>query len=174
MVRLSMKDRKHLERLKGWLNSEHAISEKNHIDPAGNIQRTCVLQIASEPLCRALQQYGVVERKTAGAEAVSTLASNRDFWRGCVDGDGCVYPDGRRVYLSGSERIVRQWSAWGCSIVGRQADVRKHLSFIGKLGCWVGNFNGPAAFDLLRVLYKPGDLWLTRKAVYIHKQETPG
>lgn len=167
MLRLSVKDRPHLELFKRWLGSEHAITEKDHIDPAGNPQRTCVLQIASEPLCTDLARWGIVERKTVTAKCVDALLFDRDFWRGCVDGDGCVYEDRQRVYLSGSKALVEQWNEWGRSITGETPDMRYHLSFVGKVGCWVGTFYGDAAATLLHLLYQPGDMWLPRKAAYV-------
>lgn len=167
MLRLSVKDRAHLERFRDWIGSEHAIYEKDHIDPAGKTQRTCCLQICSEPLCKGLEQWGVVQRKTGCEKPAEILLDNRDFWRGCVDGDGCVYPGAQHVYLSGGLPIVEQWKAWAKRTYDAPVRLRHHVSFVGKVGCWVGECTGAEAGLLLRDLYRPGDVWLPRKAAHV-------
>lgn len=160
MVRLSVKDRGHLERFREWIGSAHAIYEKDHVDPAGKTQRSCCLQIASEPLCAALGRWGVVQRKTGCEKASAEVLDSRDFWRGCIDGDGSVYP--ASVYLSGGDVIVEQWLAWARRAHGVKTAKYFHLSAVGKAGCWVGWAHG--AQRLLQDLYRAGDVCLARKA----------
>lgn len=165
MVRLSVKDRGHLERFRTWLGSGHAIYEKDHVDPAGATQRTCCLQVGSDPLCAALARWGVVERKTGHEVPHADLLPNRHFWRGCVDGDGSVYASAARIYLSGGETIIRLWGEFCLRRVGKAADVRQHFGTVGGRGCWVGSLNGAAARRMCVLLYRPGDTFLPRKAV---------
>jgi len=168
MVRLSVRDRGHLERFREWIGSEHAIYEKDHIDPAGNPQRSCCLQISSEPLCAALGRWGVVPQKTGREQPVVELIDNRNFWRGCVDGDGSVYEGGQRVYLCGGRPIVDAWAAWAFRAHGAEMDLRHHVSFVGKAGCWVGDCWRKEARALLADLYRRGDCCLARKGERVY------
>ncbi len=167
-LRLSVKDREHLERFRAWLGSRHAIYEKDHLDPAGKPRRSCCLQIASEPLCTALCRWGVQPRKTGRKAPAPELENDRDFWRGCVDGDGSVYEGASRVYLSGGRPIVDAWSAWALREYGAVMDVRHHVSFVGKVGCWVADCWRPEAQRLLKGLYRSGDCCLERKGERVY------
>lgn len=166
LLRLSVKDRKHLERFRDWIGSGHAIYEKDHLDPKNNVQRSCCLQIASSQLCADLKKWGVVERKTGNERPAEVLLTNRDFWRGCVDGDGSVYAGACRVYLSGGESLVRAWATWAKTTYGSEVHLRHHISFCGKKGCWVGDCWKDAG-PLLRGLYRSGDMFLARKAAHV-------
>lgn len=173
-LRLSVKDRAHLERFRDWIGSAHTIYEKEHADPAGKTQRSCCLQISSEPLCTALGKWGVVPRKTTRENPNPELLNNRDFWRGCVDGDGSVYPES--AYLSGGKYIVERWLHWGITTYGVSPRLLQHFGTPGGVGCWVGWIQGPKAKDLLLDLYRPEDVCLHRKREIIRcgKEKTLG
>lgn len=163
MINLSAKDRGHLEALRRWLGSEHAIVDGQHLDPAGKLQYSCALAIASQPLCDALARYGITERKTTNEDVPPGMIDNRHFWRGCLDGDGSIYNHPAKAYLSGGKRIVEKWLAWARSRFDAQTRLYQHFGTPGGVGCWVGWVTGEGAFNLLMHLYQPQDVCLARK-----------
>jgi hypothetical protein len=69
------------------------------------------VDVSSDRLAVQLARYGVVPQKTHAAE-VRFLEMNRDFWRGVIDGDGCIHirKNGAPMLLiTGSHRLVCQF-----------------------------------------------------------------
>jgi transposase len=104
-VRLSERDRKHLVKLRSFLNSNHAIS----VAPAGNYggyrsKPSVHLTLVSERLARQLLSLGRYEGPIS-----DLLIQSRDFWRGVVDGDGSLgfFATGYAYFgLVGSRRLL--------------------------------------------------------------------
>jgi len=100
---LAAKDKKHIEKFKNFLKSQHkivSIPKKNGAQ----------LSIRSEKLVKALKQFGVVANKSFSAK-VNYLEFNRHFWRGVIDGDGCigVYNGQTILHLAGSQELLTQF-----------------------------------------------------------------
>jgi hypothetical protein len=102
-VRLSLqpRDAGHVEAFRVFLGSTLQARHMGHL---------VTLSVASARLVDSLACYGVIPRKTKIARVVG-LESNRDFWRGVVDGDGCLTWCGRspRLNVTGSAGIVGQF-----------------------------------------------------------------
>ncbi len=157
-LRLSTKDRDHLERFKAFLGTTNAIVVKKHLDPAGVEQETCCLAVTSDPLCANLARWGILERKTGREVVHPELRDNRHFWRGCIDGDGCVYATpGTRVYLSGGRCVVEEWAAY----VNRLTGWVMTINF--QPGCFTGEVSGANARAVLRQMYDVDGPHLPRK-----------
>lgn len=167
MMRLALHDIVALERLKEWLGSETKITTEKAVDDRRFVNRYyAVIQITSERLCQRLMTFGVVPNKTEHAKASPEISGNRDFWRGMVDGDGCVYPSERsRVYLAGTKAITEQFMDYCKSLTADEATHRYHLSWCGKAGCWVADYSGAAARIIVRHLYARPVWALPRKAL---------
>lgn len=108
---LHEKDKDHLLRFRSFLKSSHPIKEKvmkNH----PRDEKSCSLSINSNVLCNALIKHGVTPRKSLTALADPSMESNRDFWRGVVDGDGSVEMEGKAMpcfSCVGSHNLMTQF-----------------------------------------------------------------
>lgn len=113
-VTLSSRDIDHLYAFRKFLGSTHPIKSRERITITGKRSMMAQYVVASERLPDRLAEFGVVPRKSLIAEA-KLLHDNPHFWRGVIDGDGCVRlfleKGCKRVslVLVGSKRIVEQF-----------------------------------------------------------------
>lgn len=79
---------------------------------------TCQLAIRSKPIWESLRSYGVTPRKSPTARPPEGIPPHlaRHFWRGCVDGDGCL--------------CQRSDGYWSVSFVGTEAMVGGFAGFV--------------------------------------------
>ena len=82
-IHLSLTDVDHLSKIRQSLQSTHPIKIYN---------KSCYFTIRSKILTDDLKQYGIVPRKDriVRAPQIDTFFV-RHFWRGVIDGDGCLY-----------------------------------------------------------------------------------
>lgn len=96
-LQLSIKDYDHLVKFNNTLNSTYPITFKapsSHKCKYGEIHggEICCLALRSEKNYKALERFGVIERKTYIAEVPEFVINHKfanHFWRGWADGDGC-------------------------------------------------------------------------------------
>jgi uncharacterized protein (DUF433 family) len=109
-LKLKESDLEHVESFRKFLGSSSKISRV--FDKKGH---SVALTVTSRHLVNAVARYGVTPRKSFTAKVVG-LELNKDFWRGCVDGDGCLpaNPKKRRylIALYGSSFITTQFAAF--------------------------------------------------------------
>ena len=118
-IRLSLQagDADHVAAFREFLGSNHKLGRQRHGGrhggPDSQQVRICV---TSGALAAALAKVGVVPRKSHCAKALAGVERSRHFWRGAVDGDGCVRlvrtPRQVRPYLSldgASDELLRQF-----------------------------------------------------------------
>lgn len=154
-VTLHIKDREHLVKLSGFLSmSEDAIYDYAH-------RKTAKLTIASNQIAQDLARFGVVPRKSMIAEIPTKrldVIYSHDFWRGVVDGDGCIrlvrsaYPT--FVLVSASQQLRNQFE--------------NYLEFYNlPFGVIFQDFsyaiNGPKCLSVIRSLYMGASVYLSRK-----------
>lgn len=92
---LHIQDQEHLKKYLKFLNSSNKIIE----DSRGGYSR---VRIGSEKLHRSLQNLGLNNRKSWDAIPHDSVKNSKDFWRGCVDGDGGIY---KPYYKGGSKQL---------------------------------------------------------------------
>ena len=116
VVGLSSKDRDHLEKFRAFLGSDHAISD-NGIRAA--------ICIPSVKLASALASFGVIPKKARCATIIG-LEHDRHFWRGVIDGDGClgIYRNKPRLQLVGSKSLLSQFKDFAQAHIDTMASVR--------------------------------------------------
>lgn len=121
-----------------------------------------VITTKSKRLAAALIGFGVVPRKSKTAKVIG-LENNRDFWRGVVDGDGCIqllkrlngYPT---IGLCGSRALMDQFANYMATILdGRQQAVT------AMKGIWSVGAAGTYAVRVIRELYDGCAVALDRK-----------
>lgn len=122
-LRINLKtcDIGHLEKLRDFLKYNGIIALRDN-------DRYCSLEITSGYLVDSLKRFGITERKSRSTKIVG-LNNNLHFWRGVIDGDGCLYrnKEGYRVlFLCGSEPLMNQYADYLVeqNLVRRRPSVR--------------------------------------------------
>lgn len=103
-------------------------------------------------------KYGIVQNKSLTASAPESLKNDRDFWRGVIDGDGCidVQKNTPRIRLtSGSKDIVTQFKDF--IQLPSRASVRRGDRK------WVYGVHANCVREALKRLYDGSEVHLNRK-----------
>ena len=154
---LSDKDADQIHKFKSFLSSEHKI--RTYRDK--KVDRGYIgLTFTSRQIVSDLNELGITPRKTFTAEACLELAHCRDFWRGVVDGDGCLgLVNGKIPYIEliGSEKLMHQFKDFINATCNHPVKVHK-LKNIFRVRC-----NSGPAVKLIKVLYAYPSTSLTRK-----------
>jgi hypothetical protein len=150
-IGLQKGDCEHLFLFKKFINSKHKISfYKNR----------CRISINSKKIVEKLNEFGVVPNKSYCAK-INKLQYNKHFWRGMIDGDGCIYI-GKCIYiqLCGTKDICEQFLEYCKMIIcGIKSRVRK----IKNANCYVVQINCNKAREIIRHLYRNSYISLKRK-----------
>lgn len=164
-LQLAERDKPHIEAFREFLGSEHMIRLTICKSPKTKFpSRQNIFAFTSAPVVADLARYGVVPRKSFTAESIG-LELNRDFWRGVVDGNGCLSycPDRRgklnpSVSLAGSMPLMQQFATFAdIHAVGRPVNVRPAKKI------FVVSVSHSRAVKLARVLYDGAETALERK-----------
>lgn len=120
-INLKESDYPHLEKLKSFVGTERPIRFNQQVT-FDKMRRSCKIAWRCRQQADALRKYGVVSHKE-GRFVNPALASSISFWRGLVDGDGCVYyRDKGSIYLSGQPSIIAKWVEF-CENVCQETDI---------------------------------------------------
>lgn len=157
-VVLQARDRGHLVKLRDFLGSEHAITP---IAPApvtisaGQGTGAFRLAIPSQRLAERLTSLG-----RYGPAVAPELAASRDFWRGCIDGDGTVSVSRGipQVKLVGSQWLLQAFVEFLGPISRRPLNVRPARSI------FVVSTSYRTAEKVVERLYAGATVALDRKA----------
>ncbi|MDB4930518.1 MAG: hypothetical protein JWM10_3002 [Myxococcaceae bacterium] len=159
-------DRGHLEKWRAALGATHPIGQSTK-EMDGRIFGTVYVYIASPELARALAPLGIVPRKSL-TYTPPTLRPDlmRHFWRGMVDGDGCISlsrPSGRwSAELCGSRDVVEGFACWAATVTGTSARAHARRSI------FKFRVADLKAVALLHALYDGATVYLDRKyALYL-------
>lgn len=152
---LAERDRAHVEKLRAFLGSSHAITRtvgKRLGGPALHFR------VRSRPLVAALQRAGMCPGKEKRAPCDALVAS-RDFWRGAVDGDGSVGAAARYPYFAmhGSATLL------DCMRVFLTAHGFSLQRTLTASGIWRLQTRSKRAGEIVRLLYGDATVALDRK-----------
>lgn len=115
-INISLKDRIILEKFKEELQTSYEICDYMPTETTYGFNEMCRLAINSSKICKSLQQYGIVERKT-GKECIPKINAEfiPGFIRGFLDGDGCV--TGGNISFCSSYNMIQSlqevFISWG-------------------------------------------------------------
>lgn len=162
-VLLAARDIDHLRKLNSFLQSTYKITE--YVAP-GNHQK-CKMGVRSPRICTTLRNLGCHDKLHRVAS--QTLTRSRDFWRGIVDGDGCLsihrtkrqrVSNPSTLTVCGGLAIVAQFVSYVLSIVPDfKGQVRRH----GPTLCYVARIEGWRALAVIKTLYDNPCTALDRK-----------
>jgi hypothetical protein len=159
VVSLTLKesDILHVERFRAFIGSEHPIRMRSKT-------KSCRLDVRSHALAMALARWGIHPRKsTSDIIPSDILLGDRHFWRGVIDGDGCISVKYRVVTLCGTKETClafREFVAGQCGIL---RNVYKASTRNKNSNHWQIRFNGKNALVVGAILYGDTDLYLERK-----------
>lgn len=165
---LSKRDIAHLEKFKVSLGSNHPISTgeiKGSYSELSGKKFYARVVLVSQYMVDALASHQILEKKSLTHEVCIGKIPNslqRDFWRGMVDGDGCVYLSKRgapELHLCGTHQAVTEFKNFMTREgLGSSAEVRS----IGKIFniSYGGSHLCPRALD---ILYTGSSIFLDRK-----------
>ncbi|GAA4362088.1 hypothetical protein GCM10023185_29660 [Hymenobacter saemangeumensis] len=160
---LQAKDRKHIEKYRLFLGSSHSITlDASSCKTRPNVQPKFMLSIASAEIARDLESYGVGPNKTISAQAKSReLVDSPHFWRGVVDGDGCIGEGtkGQAVLnLVGTKDLLTQFQAFVKRYCPKAAATPRKQENIYQLA-----LGHRQAEEIVSVLYRGALISLERK-----------
>lgn len=154
----SVVDEQHLHKLRKFVGTTAPIAVKDGI---------AVLCIYSNALAASLVTYGVTQRKSFTAKAFGLDGYWQHFWRGVVDGNGCLgLGAGRgkekkyaRLHLAGSRQLMTQFQEFVHNTSPAcQVNVRPQKTI------WQIGLKGSHAFSVIKRLYENCTIALARKA----------
>ena len=163
VVGLAERDRGHVEKLRTFLRSTHAISIGKGGKATFGGPFAC-LRVRSWQLCETLVAHGIVKKRSRVPSV--ELAASSDFWRGAVDGDGWLGTGryGRAIYpyigLSGRIPLLETFQEF---LVSRRLPrLRIHPT---ESGIWKVQTTGSTAGRIIETLYAGASSFLERKNV---------
>jgi hypothetical protein len=170
IVSLAQRDREHLIKLKTFLGSDHVVRDKMSKCSNGSFSPSSRFSVVSRKLAEGLERFGVVPNKSKRSSAAEFACRSRHFWRGAVDGDGCIHyslPRNKEgsgqgsiaLDLLGTKSLCIQFAKYCYSL---DQSIKAYL-FHRKNYCWRISVNGFGAWKVLRELYYDSSAFLSRK-----------
>lgn len=154
-----------LEKIKNYLEysgSTRFINRKKE-----NYQNSISLFISDKNFLNLLENHGLGYKKTENLTVPEYLKEDKDFWRGMIDGDGCIFKYDYGFYN------------YGVQLVGTLPVIEAFKEFVEKLGIRAGKIykikdtfvynlkvSNKNSVPLLDILYKDleeSDLYIKRK-----------
>lgn len=116
------------------------------------------VSVSSQALVQRLESFGVTQRKTHSLRILNeALLTSRDFWRGVLDGDGCVGTKQAHVFTASLE-FSKQAATYVSGVLGCEVTPRLDRGRYFRL-----LMSTAKAAKVLSVLYHPGDVAIPRK-----------
>lgn len=148
-----------IKKFKSFMKSGHKITYPAHSKDgsiACRIAFTC-----SNRLRDILASYGIVPRKTELCSAPDILLHDKDFWRGCIDGDGNIgyYKKYPRIRLSGTKKLLNQFVDFVVHDIKSDHDV----NIWPDRSIFAVQFFGKKSLPVIKALYKDSCVSLLRK-----------
>lgn len=107
-IELSSKDEEILQGLKGYLKSSNNIRRRSREDKrTGNTYHQSSFSFSHTPILERLQFFGLTPRKSLLESCPEVFARNRHFWRGVVEGDGCISKTSNKLEICGGLELVQ-------------------------------------------------------------------
>jgi len=166
-LEITESDKNHIEKFRDFLKSNHKISFRQLNDKRNgweNSKPLIGISFCNQQIIKDLALFGVVPAKSKIAK-VQHLENHKDFWRGLIDGDGCITSihKGRlsSIEIGGSRELLQQFSEYvGNFIFKHKSNVRLSSKCIN---FYKITFSGSSASKIIEHLYKNVNIFLDRK-----------
>jgi hypothetical protein len=178
MLSLSAKDKAHVERFSSDIGSNYPTSILTRKSKWGDFHNStsemASTQIYSDRMAESLIRLGVIPKKSTRetpSDSMFDAALRRHYWRGLIDGDGClsfnVHKNKMGTYLapsiqlSGSEAMCKGFSTFVREEVCENisANVRRSTPKLHEF-----RVSGYVVADITREMYEGATVALARKA----------
>lgn len=151
---LSPVDRTHLEKFSKFFGENIPVTTLG----SGFLR----VSFSSKQIINKLKELGFTNRKTYDITPHPLLKGSRDFWRGCVDGDGWIYNKSQRaVGLCGHSNTITEFINF-LNLNGIETKAtpskKKKREFL-----WSCDIHSNKAQRTADILYKDSTLYLDRK-----------
>ena len=172
---LKLADRGHIEEFREFVQSGHSLTISGPVhspfsaDDKRIVHSTgrCSISFTSPHMVSTLAALGITPRKSLVAKAPDVLLNNRDFWRGCVDGDGSVYIHRKTgggseypgIMICGSYDLCLQFGEFTQTIYPH----RRNPTRAKKGSVYYLSLVGRSALAVIRSLYSHATVALPRK-----------
>lgn len=115
---LHTKDVEVLENLKNYVGTRNSIYVGNSkVDVrTGKSYPKCSFTFQDDDINTRLELLGMEERKSTREKCPKVFKYNRHFWRGMIEGDGCISKTTNEISLVGSEEVVRGFGEY-CNLL---------------------------------------------------------
>lgn len=162
-ITLAARDRHHLEKFLSFIGSNSPI--RNHMGKIGDREYPQVrIEVYSQRIVHDLARSGIVEGK-ADCIPCNGLESSKDFFRGLIDGDGCLtFWTQRRTHtiprpsFAGRKKMVEAFLRWGRSIAPWLAAQPRPTENIFQV-----SLTARLAHALVKEMYEGSSAYLDRK-----------
>ena len=166
-IGLGIVDFSHLEKFASDIKYDGKVSIVNNARYGKN-HKSARLALFSGKLINDLEFLGVTERKSFTAEVAPYISEDllRHYWRGVIDGDGCIYQNENKqsqisISFTGSKHMAEAFQSWCKSRANTQAKTHPHAVSEGIWEYYVGGRNKVSI--LLKELYNNCSIYLDRK-----------
>lgn len=161
-LKLSERDIDQIKAFREFMQSTNGIGRETHIK-GGTKCYSVRLSLHSKHLCKRLKQLGLEHNRIPCEE----LTTNRNFWRGTIDGDGCIQiKPHNRLILVGSRLFLEKWITYIRRLYPNTvAKVRRD----GYRSIHIVQLYGDCCRTVIKELYSDVDTVLMRK--YYKAQE---
>lgn len=152
VLNLSTKDEQHIHKFRQALCSQHTISfNEGH--------KSSYFAFRSAQMVQDLAKHGVHAQKTHTAFSPKLAPSLQPhYWRGVIDGDGCIYPSRQEIVLVGNFQLVSSFRDFCTTLYPRiRGTVR------AKETIFQYSLRGKIALSILEILYAHATVFLNRK-----------
>jgi len=155
---LSHIDRDHVEKFARFLKTDKPVREYKGNTTFGS-SHSVGIRIYSDRIAYDLSKYGVLPNKSLTARVLQ-LENNRNFWRGVIDGDGCLMigDDSCVIGLVGSEFLTNQFVSYVKTFVVTDTFPKKTES-----AAFGVRYSHRIAYAIIRKLYFGAEMFLDRK-----------
>lgn len=151
---LALKDEGHVEAFRAYLGSSIPLYRTKRT-------KAVAVTISSKRLVAKVAEYGIVPHKSLTATPPACLLSDRDFWRGIIDGDGFLRVDPQNnkpmIGCYGSHPVVSAFRDFALTVCDTKASIRPVASIFGYL------VSSSPGIDLVTHLYQNATVSLPRK-----------
>lgn len=163
-IGLQLIDKLHLEKFKKSIESTHKIVDEKK-------RPVSTISINNFYMVSRLKELGIMERKSKIAKPLNCIPEEfeRDFWRGMVDGDGCVklstyktgsgnYSNNRPVLgLAGTKKICNGFKHFCLKYIDSKRNVCKNST------AWRFELDHIKAVEISKILYEGSCIYMNRK-----------
>lgn len=166
-IALGAVDVGHLEKFRTFLGAQAAVVTKREPCSIGQKLTHDVsrFEVNSTRINTRLRKLGLGSPKPSRDRLPTELTASRDFWRGVIDGDGCLgiyrYPGTilHLLTLTSDRAIVEQFREF---CVGAGVATKRDVKNCGK--CYEARLTRAKARQITKVLYDGATVSLSRKA----------